>query len=93
MTESHPSLADAESNVFLLLRYCTAKGDIRDFQNNCSISGPHVGVTRLNGQFEKEVAVRRKCPFWSRQNEEGGWDNKKRPEKKMAQIPIVSLFF
>ncbi|KAH7378558.1 hypothetical protein BKA64DRAFT_585538, partial [Cadophora sp. MPI-SDFR-AT-0126] len=37
-------------------------------------TGRQVGITRLNGTYEQEVIVRRKCSLWSRTNHNDGWD-------------------
>jgi hypothetical protein len=82
MTENLASSADTESSFclpYFEMLYC--KGPIEEFQNNCKTSGWHVGVTRINGKFEREVFVRRKCSFWSRTNEDGGWDGENSPQK------------
>lgn len=43
------------------------------FRNRCSISGRHIATTRLMGKFSSVAVLRRKCTFWSRSTESGGW--------------------
>jgi hypothetical protein len=45
-----------------------------DFRNLCDVSGRHIAVTRLMGSFSNVGVARRKCTFWSRKNEAGGWN-------------------
>ena len=46
------------------------------FRNLCDVSGRHVAVTRILGPFSEVGVARRKCTFWSRKTEAGGWDCK-----------------
>ncbi|KAK4213550.1 hypothetical protein QBC37DRAFT_285682 [Rhypophila decipiens] len=43
------------------------------FRNLCDTSGRHIAVTRLMDQFSDVVVSRRKCTFWSKDTESGGW--------------------
>lgn len=43
------------------------------FRNLCNISGRHIAMTRLLGKFSNVATLRRKCTFWSRRTESGGW--------------------
>lgn len=43
------------------------------FRNLCNISGRHIAATRLLGSFSNVATLRRKCTFWSRPTESGGW--------------------
>lgn len=45
-----------------------------DFRNLCDASGRHIVVTRITGKFSEVAVARRKCTFWSRKTEAGGWD-------------------
>ncbi|KAI3322375.1 hypothetical protein HD806DRAFT_536212 [Xylariaceae sp. AK1471] len=45
-----------------------------NFRNLCNESGRHIAVTRINGKFSEVGVVRRKCTFWPRETESGGWD-------------------
>ena len=47
-----------------------------DFRNLCDVSGRHIAVTRINGRFSEVGVARRKCTFWSRKTEAGGWNCK-----------------
>ena len=47
-----------------------------DFRNLCDVSGRHIAVTRIMGRFSEVGVARRKCTFWSRKTEAGGWDCK-----------------
>ncbi|OCL07743.1 hypothetical protein AOQ84DRAFT_364717 [Glonium stellatum] len=40
----------------------------------CSVTGRHVGTSRLNGEFYSCGVLRRKCSFWSSGESNGGWD-------------------
>ena len=44
------------------------------FRNLCDVSGRHIAVTRILGRFSEVGIARRKCTFWSRKTEAGGWD-------------------
>jgi len=44
------------------------------FRNICEASGRHIATTRLMGRFSEVGTARRKCTFWSRKTESGGWD-------------------
>ncbi|KAI0010637.1 hypothetical protein F4779DRAFT_577061 [Xylariaceae sp. FL0662B] len=44
------------------------------FRNLCNVSGWHIAVTRIMGRFSEVGVARRKCTFWSRETEYGGWD-------------------
>jgi hypothetical protein len=44
------------------------------FRNICDVSGRHIMVTRIMGKFSEVAIARRKCTFWSRKTEAGGWD-------------------
>ncbi|KIW21367.1 hypothetical protein PV08_01947 [Exophiala spinifera] len=44
------------------------------FRNVCDVSGRHIAVTRIAGSFSDVVIARRKCTFWTRKTEGGGWD-------------------
>jgi hypothetical protein len=44
------------------------------FRNLCDVSGRHIMVTRIMGEFSGVGIARRKCTFWSRKTEAGGWD-------------------
>ena len=46
------------------------------FRNLCDVSGRHIAVTRFMGEFSEVAVARRKCTFWSRKTEGGGWDCK-----------------
>jgi hypothetical protein len=77
MTEPLPSIADAQSSFYLpYFEMMHFKERNTDFETSCRTTGRHVGITRLNGNYEQEVVVRRKCSFWSRTNQNGGWDGK-----------------
>jgi hypothetical protein len=41
---------------------------------HCYRTARHIGITRLNGKYQQAVIARRKCSFWSRANEQGGWN-------------------
>ncbi|KAH7330046.1 hypothetical protein BKA65DRAFT_527721 [Rhexocercosporidium sp. MPI-PUGE-AT-0058] len=75
MTEPLPSTADTTSRFHLpYFEMMYFQGPIRDFETSCTATGRQVGITRLNGTYEQEVIVRRKCSLWSRTNHNDGWD-------------------
>ena len=45
-----------------------------EFRNLCDVSGRHIAVTRIMGTFSEVGVARRKCTFWSRKTEAGGWN-------------------
>lgn len=45
-----------------------------EFRNLCDVSGRHIAVTKIMGRFSEVGVARRKCTFWSRKTEAGGWD-------------------
>ncbi len=45
-----------------------------EFRNLCDVSGRHIAVTRIMGRLSEVGVARRKCTFWSRKTEAGGWD-------------------
>ena len=45
-----------------------------EFRNLCDVSGRHIAVTRIMGRFSEVGVARRKCTFWSRKTEAGGWN-------------------
>lgn len=54
------------------------------FRCLCDTSGRHVAVTRLMGEMSKVGVSRRKCTFWSRTTDAGGW--------KCTYFPITHVF-
>lgn len=44
------------------------------FRLVCADTGRHIGVSRDDGVFNEAIVVRRKATFWSRKNEDDGWD-------------------
>jgi hypothetical protein len=50
-----------------------------EFRNLCDVSGRHIAVTRSMGKFSEVGVARRKCTFWSRVEDHGGWDCKLLP--------------
>ncbi|KAI8958520.1 hypothetical protein F5Y11DRAFT_38733 [Daldinia sp. FL1419] len=43
------------------------------FRCLCDTSGRHIAVTRLMGEMSKVGVTRRKCTFWSKATDSGGW--------------------
>jgi hypothetical protein len=44
------------------------------FRNLCDVSGRHIAVTRILGNFSNVGVARRKCTVWQRKTEVGRWD-------------------
>ncbi|KAL8418985.1 hypothetical protein RB594_002263 [Gaeumannomyces avenae] len=44
------------------------------FRLVCADTGRHIGVSRDDGVFNEAIVVRRKATFWSRKNDNDGWD-------------------
>jgi hypothetical protein len=77
MTECLPSVAESMSSFrlpYFEIMYFNKL--IEHYQMHCKSTGRHIGITRMSGKFEKEVIVRRKCSFWSQENDDSGWDGK-----------------
>ena len=74
-TAALPSLLDREAGFrikyFEVLRSTTG---LATFRERCARTGRHVGSILLEGQQADAFTVRRKCAFWSRQHDDGGWD-------------------
>lgn len=64
---------------------------IEHYQMHCKNTGRHIGITRMNGKFENEVIARRKCSFWSRENDDGGWDGKRTLPKSLTRSKITTV--
>ncbi|KAL6867921.1 hypothetical protein J3F83DRAFT_765847 [Trichoderma novae-zelandiae] len=45
----------------------------RGFRNLCATSGRHLAITRLMGELSSVALCRRKCTFWCRSADSGGW--------------------
>ena len=58
-----------------------------EFRNLCEVSGRHIAVTKIMGRFSEVGVARRKCTFWSRKTEAGGWDcesKSKNPKRTLS---------
>ena len=57
-----------------------------EFGNLCEVTGRHIAVTRIMGRFSEVGVARRKCTFWSRKTEAGGWDCESRSHLMLLLI-------
>jgi hypothetical protein len=62
---------------------------ITNFKLSCAVTGRHIGITRLRGNFSQVGIVRLKISFWSKENSDGGWDCMLNPNLPFQGLNLI----
>ena len=72
LLSSHPTSKESFHLRYYELRYF--EDGINSFELRCTNQRRKISISRWNGEFDGVGIVRRNANFWSRLNEEKGWD-------------------